>query len=300
MRFAARVSLIEPHPDASRRSCQERLTWAASWAFPWPAENLHRWYAKFLGPLAVATAGSKRAIDLAWTGLAGLGVYLITGAAGGPVAMPQLAGLVLAAASAACWAGYILANAALGGRTHGGGAFALAIAWAAILTLPAGLARAGAALGQPHVLLGGLAVAPLSTVAANSLELEALRRILPWVFGVPLSLEPSVAALAGLAVLGQLLTLPQWLAVGCIITASIGATSRHHRHRDESPYLLSANGYTYLPRPQSSPAATRTSPSRGRFTALKSVRRWAAACRRCDAFAGAETVDIAWPVGVHL
>lgn len=45
----------------------------------------------------------------------------------------------------------------------------------------------------------------------------------PRVFGVLMSLEPAMAALVGLAVLHEHLLWSQWLAVLCVVTASVGA-----------------------------------------------------------------------------
>jgi inner membrane transporter RhtA len=41
---------------------------------------------------------------------------------------------------------------------------------------------------------------------------------------VLMSLEPGAAALAGLLVVGEQLEPLQWLAIGCVVIASIGAT----------------------------------------------------------------------------
>jgi inner membrane transporter RhtA len=62
-------------------------------------------------------------------------------------------------------------------------------------------------------------------VIPYSLELEALRTLPARVFGILMSLEPAVAALAGLVILGQDLSAREWLAVALVITASAGATS---------------------------------------------------------------------------
>jgi inner membrane transporter RhtA len=64
----------------------------------------------------------------------------------------------------------------------------------------------------------------LSSVVPYSLELEALRRIRPHVFGVLMSLEPGMAALAGLVVIGQNLSALDVVAIGLVVTASAGAT----------------------------------------------------------------------------
>jgi inner membrane transporter RhtA len=53
-----------------------------------------------------------------------------------------------------------------------------------------------------------------------------LRRIRPQVFGVLMSLEPAMAALAGLVVIGQGLSALDVLAIGFVVIASTGATLR--------------------------------------------------------------------------
>lgn len=175
---------------------------------------------EFLGPLAVALAGSRRWIDPVWAALAGGGVLLLTRAAG----HVPWTGVLLALGAATCWACYILLGARLGEKTSGGGGLALAMAFGGVLTAPVGIAGAGTALLHPAVLLAGFGVAMLSSVLPYSVELEALRRIPPRVFGVLMSLEPAVAAIAGLLVLGQRMNLPQWAGIVCVVAASAGAT----------------------------------------------------------------------------
>lgn len=177
---------------------------------------------QFLGPLGVAIAQSRRRLDGLWVLLAATGIALLT--APGTSWRPDPVGVALALLAAAAWAAYILLGATVGARTTGGGGLALAVAWAALLAAPLGLVRAGAALADPRVLFGGLAVAVLSTVVANWLELEALRRIAGRTFGVMMSLEPAAAALAGLMLLGEQLDPLVWTAIACVIAASIGAT----------------------------------------------------------------------------
>ncbi|WP_367139143.1 DMT family transporter [Saccharothrix sp. HUAS TT1] len=175
---------------------------------------------EFLGPLAVAVFGSRRWLDGLWALLAAAGVVLLTGVDGG-LALP---GVLFALGAGACWAGYILLSAALGSRTSDGKGLALAMVVGAAVALPFGVAEAGTALLDPVVLIAGAAVALLSSVIPYSLELEALRSIPPRVFGILMSLEPAVAALAGLVVLHESLRPAQWVAVFCVVLASIGAT----------------------------------------------------------------------------
>lgn len=175
---------------------------------------------EFLGPLGVALAGSRRWLDALWAVLAGGGVLLLT-EGGGAV---DLVGVLFALAAGVCWGLYILAGAALGRHTSEGDGLALAMAVAALITVPVGVADAGTALARPWVLGLGLGVAVLSSVLPYSLDLEALRKIPPRVFGILMSLEPAVAALTGLIVLGEALRWSQWLAVLCVVAASVGAT----------------------------------------------------------------------------
>jgi inner membrane transporter RhtA len=175
---------------------------------------------EFLGPLAVAVFGSRRKLDLLWAGCAATGVLLLSRVDGGL----NWVGVVFALLAAALWASYILITPKLGKHTTGGAGLALAMTFGALVALPFGVVEAGSALLNPPVLIIGCVVAVMSSVVPYSLELEALRRIPPRVFGVLMSLEPAVAALAGLVVLGEALGVMQWIAIGCVVLASVGAT----------------------------------------------------------------------------
>lgn len=175
---------------------------------------------EFLGPLTVALAGSRRLLDVLWALLAAGGAVLLTETRGDL----SLIGMLFALGAAVCWGGYILLGSALGNHTSGGSGLALGMAAAAVVATPAGIVQAGTDLLAPTLLLAGLAVALLSSVIPYSLELEALRRIPPRVFGVLMSLEPAVGALAGFVVSGEQLRPLQWLALCCVMAASIGAT----------------------------------------------------------------------------
>jgi inner membrane transporter RhtA len=176
---------------------------------------------EFLGPLAVAIGGSRRWLDGVWAALAAGGVVLLAESGAGEV---QLLGILLALATAVLWASYILLSAALGRRTVDGGGLALGMAVATLVVAPTGLLTHGSALFEPWVLAVGFGVALLSSVIPYSLELEALRRIPANVFGVLMSLEPAVAALAGFVVLGQTLGARELVAIAIVIAASVGVT----------------------------------------------------------------------------
>jgi inner membrane transporter RhtA len=174
---------------------------------------------EFVGPLAVSLAGSRSRLDLVWALLAGAGVALLGG-----FGASDAVGVILALAAGGFWAAYILLNARIGQTFSGGGGLAIAMAIATIPLIPFGIADAGGRLLDPAFLAVGFGVAMLSSVVPYSLELEALRRIRPNVFGVLMSLEPAMAALAGLVVIGQGLSVVDAAGIALVVAASAGAT----------------------------------------------------------------------------
>ena len=177
---------------------------------------------EFLGPLAVAVAGSRHLADLIWVALAAAGVVLLARGSGGHL---NVAGVAFAAVSAAGWAAYILLSKATGQRFAGSSGLVIAICVAALLVTAPGVAAGGAAMFRPRVLATGAGIGLLSSVVPYWLELEVLRRMPARVFGVWMSMEPAVAALIGVILLGQRLSLPEWAAVGCVMAACAGAAA---------------------------------------------------------------------------
>ena len=131
--------------------------------------------------------------------------------------------MALALLAGAFWAAYIYLSASVGRRFEGADGLALALVVAAVLLVPAGLADGGADLLSPELLALGAAVALLSSAIPYSLEMEALRRLPTAVFGVLMSLEPAVAALAGYVVLDEALATREVLAIVLVVAASAGA-----------------------------------------------------------------------------
>ena len=131
--------------------------------------------------------------------------------------------MLFALTAAAAWACYILLAAATGRRFGGSSGLVIAMAIASVVIVPAAVISAGRALLRPAVLGAGLAIGLLSSVIPYRFELETLRRVPPRVFGIWMSLEPAVAALVGVVMLSQALSVTQWVAIGCVIVASAGA-----------------------------------------------------------------------------
>jgi inner membrane transporter RhtA len=191
---------------------------------------------EFSGPLAVAFFSSRRAIDYVWIALAiaGLGLLLPLGH---DVASLDPEGVVFALGAAVCWASYIVFGKRVG-HLHAGHSVALGLTMAAITVVPFGVWHAGSALLDPGILLYGLGVAAVSSAIPISLEMVALKRLSHSAFGVMASMEPAVAALLGLLVLGEQLSGLQWLAIGFIMAAAAGSSvtaqpDTHHGPADE-------------------------------------------------------------------
>jgi inner membrane transporter RhtA len=142
----------------------------------------------------------------------------------GGIGTPDVTGMIFALVAGGFWAAYILVNARVGQAFSGGSGLALAMAIGVIPLIPIGIADAGSNLLDPSLLAVGFGVAMLSSVVPYSLELEALRRIRPHVFGVLMSIEPAMAALAGFVVIGQDLSTVDIVAIALVVTASAGAT----------------------------------------------------------------------------
>ncbi len=196
---------------------------------------------EFLGPLTLAAVVSKRRADGVAVIAALGGVVLIAELFSTSWSDIDLIGVGLALLAGACWAAYIVTSGKTGARFSGLDGIAICLVVGTILMVPvtalvvgggvgpgasSGLGSLGAAIFTPTVLSLGLAVALLSSAVPYSLELLALRHLSAGVFGVLLSLEPAVAALAGLLLLGQRLDPAQLAGMGLVVSASIVVLGR--------------------------------------------------------------------------
>ncbi len=197
---------------------------------------------EFTGPLILAAVLSRSRTDLAWVslavaGMALLGIESITGAESlDPV------GVAFALLAGSFWAGYILTSARAGRLVPGHDGLAVALVVSAVVVMPLGGAGASAAFEDLHLLALAAVVALLASVIPYSLEFAAVRRLPKHVFGVLLSLEPIVAAIAGWLLLDQSLGPVRLAAIMLVILASIGTTvtaSRMRRRQTDSPAELS-------------------------------------------------------------
>lgn len=182
---------------------------------------------EFLGPLAVAIATSKRRLDALWVVLAVTGLLLLLPWQTGDVPLDP-AGVVFALLAGAGWALYILFGSRTG-QAEGGRTVALGMALGALVISPTALWVA-----PPQLLDGGalplaLAIAVLSSALPYTLEMYALTRLPNNVFSLFMSVEPALAALMGLLVLHEQLTVLQGLAIACVMGASFGSALASRR-----------------------------------------------------------------------
>ena len=173
---------------------------------------------EFIGPLSLAAALSRRWLDAVAVAAAAAGVVLISEALSTPFADLEKTGIALALLAGAFWAAYIVLAGRTGGEFPKLEGLALAMVVATVVTLPLGITSAPS--WSPDIHLKAFCIAVLSSVLPYSLELLALRRLSAKVFGILLSLEPAFAALAGLLVLGQVLSPTQLVGMALVVAAS--------------------------------------------------------------------------------
>ncbi|MNR78889.1 Threonine/homoserine exporter RhtA [compost metagenome] len=176
---------------------------------------------EFSGPLALAIAASRRAWDFVWIGFALVGLGLLLPLTPNVASLDPW-GVGFALAAAVMWALYIITGQRTG-NVPSGQATSLGLAMAALVVLPFGAGEAHAVWANPGLLAAGMIVAILSSAIPYSLEMVALKRLPKQTFGILLSLEPVVGALAAMAVIGETLTPIQWGAIASIVVASAGS-----------------------------------------------------------------------------
>jgi inner membrane transporter RhtA len=173
---------------------------------------------EFLGPLTVSLCGPGSG-RRRWAAPAAIGVVLLTQPWHGGA---DPAGFGFALGAAACWGGYILLTQHVGDRVTGLSGLAVSMPVAGV----AGLFAAGPSLGRVTwpllAIMLGLAV--LHPVVPFSLEFLALRRLTASAFGTLMSVEPAIALLAGLLVLGQVPRAASAAGIVLVVAAGIGAT----------------------------------------------------------------------------
>lgn len=185
---------------------------------------------EFTGPLLLALFSSKRKLDLVWVALAISGMALLLPDMSSVDALDPI-GVLLALAAGGCWAGYIWFGQRAGTVGSGGMTVAIGMSVAAVIIFPIGVYTAESSIFSWSLLPMAITIGILSSALPYSLEMMALNRLSTQHFSVLMSLEPAVAAMAGLLILSERLAISQWLAISLIISASMGSTLSARRCR---------------------------------------------------------------------
>ncbi|GAB3578665.1 EamA family transporter [Leifsonia lichenia] len=185
---------------------------------------------EFLGPFALALAGSRRIVDVICALFAAGGVVLLTSAEG---TIDPL-GVVLALTAAASWAAYILLTRRVATRLPGLEGLSVASVVATIILLPIALLVVDYSRIDWTVIGMLVAAGVLSSAIPYSLDTFILRRITPRLYAIITSLGPAIATLFGVLVLHERFTGVQLLgiAVVCVAAGVTIATQRDHPKSD--------------------------------------------------------------------
>ncbi len=175
---------------------------------------------EFLGPLAVAIAGSRRLLDVVWALAAGAGVALLAR----PSGSVGVVGLAFALLAAACWASFILFAKRAVSNTEPMRATLLMLVGASVVLTPVWLVTGVHISGHGRALLLGVAVAVLSSALPYFLELLAISHVRAATYGVLLSIEPAIAAFMGFVILSQRLAWWEMVGIFAVVVAAGGAS----------------------------------------------------------------------------
>ncbi len=175
----------------------------------------------FLGPLAVATFAFGLGWRLVWPLIAGAGVLLLAHDGNGWIGDPT--GILFAFGAATGWGLYIVLMKKAGNAFEGLQGLSMSLIVAAIVATPFGLMEVSRMTVEGVVAVAGLAL--LVPLIPYALEMIALRRMSTSSFGILMSLEPAIGALAGFLVLSQPMTALQVAGTILVVAASAGATA---------------------------------------------------------------------------
>ena len=148
----------------------------------------------------------------------------------------DLTGIAFAIGAGACWAVYIIAGQRPSGIS-GNHTVCLGMFVGMLCLMPVALFSGMTSnVFQPPNLFYFVGLAILASALPFTLEMIALHNLTALSFGTLMSLEPAIAALSGFVFLNEQLLWTQWLALGTIITASIGCTytTQQARRRNEA------------------------------------------------------------------
>ena len=189
---------------------------------------------EFIGPLGLALLSIKNRSDYIWVFLAILGIALMVPWGQAHDGNFSIFGASCALAAGLCWAFYIYFGQKVVHQNIGMHALTIAITLSAITLLPIGLYNNAPALLDTQYWPKALLIAILATAIPYALDLKALKILSKLSYGTLSSLSPALAAITGMVLLGESIGTWQWVALVCIMLASIGVTLRSSRNTPSS------------------------------------------------------------------
>ncbi|QDD88446.1 EamA family transporter [Pseudomonas oryzihabitans] len=177
----------------------------------------------FLGPICVAVMSAARIRMIVWPIISLIGVIMI--AYNGTAWVATVQGVFLALGAAVGWGSYILLMKSVGARFKGLEGLSVSLLFAALILSPMGLSSAYA-LGNVDFYLQAAGLAVLVPLLPYILEIQALRVLPSYTFGLMMSLEPAIGALLGFLILSQALSMTQIAGVLLVVVSAIGSLKR--------------------------------------------------------------------------
>lgn len=182
---------------------------------------------EFLGPLLVAMFSSRRAVDLAFAAVAGVGVYVLVS----PSPSTDYLGVGLGLIAAAGWAAYILLNRVIGERLSGLDGAALATTGAMLIYLPVLVLAIASGNLSGATLWFTIGAGVLASAVPYAVDLLALRQVPTGLFAIFTSFNPVWAAAAGMLVLQQFLGVHEWIGIALICGTNVAVISMTRTRR---------------------------------------------------------------------
>ncbi len=177
----------------------------------------------FMGPFAVAVASSRRVMDILCLLVATAGLVVLVN----PGGSNDFVGVGLALFSAGSWGGYILLSRRVGASMSGLRGTAASTTVSLVLWAP--IAVVWFMHFPPPLWALALAVGcgVFSSVIPYSIDMFALRRISPGLYGALASFNPVWAAMIGWMMLGEVLEVREWTGILMIVVSNVVVAVRH-------------------------------------------------------------------------
>lgn len=180
---------------------------------------------EFLGPLAIAILSSRRAVDVLGGMLAAIGVVVLVN----PNPTTDVLGVATGLLSAVAWGSYVLLNRQIGRRMPGLQGAGAASLVSAVMWVPIIIFWFSAHTPALWAIAFAVICALLSSVVPFSIDLIALRRVPAGLFSTLQSMHPVWAAIVGLVMLHQMLTLQECVGIALVVGSNVLVTTTSMR-----------------------------------------------------------------------